>query len=95
MFLAKSLLISSKLILEYGVFNLIPTTNAGNRTVTGLKNMEAPSPIEPVTVTQEGQLTAVTGIEGFALKKLPMDIFIGKDSYGNTYYMSKEQPKIF
>ena len=80
-------------ILEYGVFNLIPTTNAGNLTVTGLKNMEAPSPIEPVTVTQEGQLTAVTGIEGFALKKLPMDIFIGKDSYGNTYYMSKEQPK--
>ena len=37
--------------------------------------------------------SAVTGIEGFTLKKLPIDIFIGKDSYGNTYYMSKEQPQ--
>ena len=80
--------------MEYAVFNLIPTSNAGNLTVTGLKNVEAPSPIEPVTVTQEGQLTAVTGIEGFTLKKLPMDVYIGKDSYGNTYYMSKEQPQI-
>ena len=82
-------------VLGYAAYFLIPTTNAGNLTVTGLKNVEASSPIEPVTVTQEGQLTAVTGIEGFTMKKLPIDVYIGKDSYGNTYYMIKEQPKIF
>ena len=81
-------------VMEHSGYYLIPTTNAGSLTVTGLKNVvEADSPIEPVTITQEGRLTAVSGIEGFTMKSLPFNVYIGKDTYGNVYYIPKEHPQ--
>ena len=81
-------------VMEHSGYYLIPTTNAGSLTVTGLKNVvETESPIEPVTITQEGRLTAVSGIEGFTMKSLPFNVYIGKDTYGNVYYIPKEHPQ--
>ena len=45
------------------------------------------SPIPSVTITKTATLTAVNGEEKVTVKKTPVFVLIGKDTYGNTYVL--------
>jgi hypothetical protein len=78
-------------VMSNAYYFLVPTTDSNNLTVTNVMNVAegTASPLPDVTLMQEGRLTAVSGIKGLTLKSLPADVSIGKDNYGNTYYLIK------
>jgi hypothetical protein len=67
--------------------NLIPV-DAGNLKLTNVEQ-QSPQPygiIEDVTITGKATLTDCTPSETVTVKKLPIDVLIGTDKFGNTLY---------
>lgn len=84
--------ILEKTIMTHSEYLLVPIENADALTLEGLHDVQdVSSSIGAVAITQEAQVTAVNGVDGFTMKTLPFKVYIGKDSYGNSYYLCSEK----
>ena len=83
--------INEKTILMYDIYYLIPMEDTGALVLVDQKYVQdVVSPIKDIVITQEAQVTAVDGVSDFTMKEIPVKVYIGKDSYGNTYYICTE-----
>ncbi len=83
--------ISGLTILAANDYILIPLGDAGHLTLANRTSGTGASTIPNVTVAETAQLTAIQGEDGLVLKQLPQPLLIGKDNYGNTYYICNHQ----
>ena len=61
--------------------------DANNLTLTNIKTVEpTPHKIEGVTINGTATLSDCTPSETVTVQNLPIDVKIGKDSFGNTIY---------
>ena len=75
----------------YDIYYLIPMEDTGALVLVDQKYVQdVVSPIKDIVITQEAQVTAVDGVSDFTMKDIPVKVYIGKDSYGNTYYICTE-----
>ena len=67
-------------------YDLAPVSNMSHLVLTDSQTASTPiPPLSSVSITTSAKLTQVTGEEFVEIKKLPVSVLIGKDSYGNTY----------
>ena len=69
-----------------GFYYLVPLAGENVLSLADVQPSDELSPIEGVTIEQKAQLTAVQA-EGVNVKQLPADVLVGKDKFGNKYYI--------
>jgi len=80
--------IESLTILGSGLYYLVPLASESNLSLSDVQSSDELSPVTGVTITQKGQVTALQE-NGVSLKELPSEALIGKDAFGNKYYICK------
>lgn len=78
--------IESLTVMGSGFYYLVPLAGENVLSLSDVQPSDELSPIEGVTIEQKAQLTAVQA-EGVNVKQLPADVLVGKDKFGNKYYI--------
>jgi len=75
-------------VLTSGLYYLVPLAGESSISLSDIQPSDDLSPLETVTIEQKAQLTAAqeTGVN---IKQLPVGTLIGKDAFGNKYYMCR------
>ena len=78
--------IKGQTIMYSNGYDLAPVSDMSHLVLTDSQTASTPiPPLSSVSITTSAKLTQVTGEEFVEIKKLPVNVLIGKDSYGNTY----------
>ena len=80
--------IESLTVLSSGFYYLVPLAGESSISLSDVQSSDELSPVEGVTVKQKAQLTAAQE-NGVNIKKLPAEVLIGNDAFGNKYYICK------
>ena len=75
-------------VLGRGFYYLIPLAGENALSISDVAPSDELSPIEGVIIEQNAQLTALQE-KGLNVKMLPTKTLIGKDSFGNKYYICR------